>query len=585
MKIDGPGAVYGRSHLIGVALGDLQHQEYIPIGHEGATNTPKEEAIEIINKFLASGSPIVGAKILYDLEQLAVFGCKIPEKATFLDVQYAEALLEEDGTYNLEYLAQKYGSTKTTTSLEESYADMFNVPLAKVNRDQVYKVLAILPLKIVSDYAKQDVKATLEVLDKQLPLIQNQGLRNLFDMECSLIYVLHRMRMQSIDIDLGKLNELYRIAYSGIATIESKYSQLLSLRSANCLGSFLLENGIQVPINHNTKSSCRYLITRQWLKEFNGHDTTGIIKDVLEYRELLKLKNTFLDSYLLKRIQKDNENIYPRIHPLFHPLKGDQYGTVAGRFSSSNPNLQNIPMAGKQPIGQVRNIFVPKKEEEWVKIDRSQIEYRLLVNYASGQGADAARRAYVRDPNTDFHKFVMGLTGLDRKSAKVCNFLLVYGGSVAKLIKISGLDPIKCEGIYNTYHEKLGFVRATYKIFQSRAFMNEEIRTLTGRRRKFSNGNQYKALNAFIQGTAADIMKIDMYSLWTFGLYDEIGYPLLTVHDELDFSVPINKLKILKEAKSILENIYKKYTADIKVPLLVNFSKGPNWGQQEDIKV
>ena len=571
LKEKGPGAVYGNAKIIGIAYGDSVEQGYIPIEHgQGVENTSKKRAITFIEQYVKRYDYVVGANILYDLENLAVFGVHIDEHTKFLDIQYAAALLNEYEPTNMVFQAKKYGTYKDTDALVANYAKVFNV--AKVNVNDVYKSLANLDYNIVAEYAKQDVRATLYILEKQIPTLISSNLWNLFLFECSLIYLYHKMRMQPIRIDKEVLASTYREALVGHYSIKSKYPGV-NLASNNELGDFLIKKGIHVPPNANPKSHVRYVIDKDWL-QFADADDTGIIEDIKKFREYDKLKSNFLESYIISRMQLSNGDVADSIHTVFHPLRGDVYGTVSGRFSSSNPNLQNIPPG-------IRNMFIPNEDHEWIKVDRSQIEFRLLVEYAVGGKSDEARRAYLENSNTDFHVFVMELTGLARKQAKICNFLLVYGGSEAKLRKYARLDALEASRIYTTYHNKLPFVKFTYNRFYMKARNAGEIRTLLNRRRVFAYNTEYRALNGYIQGCAADIMKIDMLELWQSGIFSYIGFPLLTVHDELAFSVDKGNLRYLAELKDVMEKAYKEY-ADIKTPLLVNISKGPSWGEQEE---
>ena len=286
----------------------------------------------------------------------------------------------------------------------------------------------------------------------------------------------------------------------------------------------------------------------------------------------------------------------------------DESYEACGVFShnSSSPNLQVIPT--RTELGkQIRGLFLPDEGQTWWKKDYSQIEYRLMVHDAAGLNLPGAKRIveiYMNDPRADFHQAVADMTGLTRSRAKTINFGLAYGEGVDKLAVQLGLSKDDAERLLEEYHRRAPFMRPLSKGASAQAASKGIIQTLFGRRRRFEaweitkwnkDGTKeqkifphrvpgsrraftHAALNARIQGSAADIMKKAMVDVWESGVCDILGVPQLTVHDELDGSKPkgAKAKKALDEVTAIMER-----TVKLRVPLLVDSGEGINWGKIE----
>ena len=287
-----------------------------------------------------------------------------------------------------------------------------------------------------------------------------------------------------------------------------------------------------------------------------------------------------------------------RIHCQFHST-----GTVTGRFSSSNPNLQQVPARDQELAPLIRDLFLPEEGEDWVCADYAQQEPRVLVHYASLKNIDSALTArdnYHQDENTDFHQMVADMAEIPRKQAKTINLGLFYGMGQKKLARELGLDEETARSLFKKYHSKVPFVRTISNQVSNIASTRGYIKTLLGRKRRFNlwepvdsfgekafpysqaaatyhkqklkRAYTHKALNALIQGSAADITKAAMYQIYKAGLLNDINL-LLTVHDELDFSIAPNKQKCLNEAIQIMKSCIK-----LEVPLQVDVERGSTWG-------
>ena len=282
---------------------------------------------------------------------------------------------------------------------------------------------------------------------------------------------------------------------------------------------------------------------------------------------------------------------------------------MSGRFASANPNLQNIPSRDERLAGLIRGIFVPDDGYRvWRRFDYSQIEYRFLAHFASGMGSVEVRDAYRRDPTIDFHAMVTQLIHeiaqilLDRALTKNVNFGLVYGMALATLRAYLGVTEQEAETIFAAYHRGAPFIKHTYDRYMREAASMHFVRTVLGRKRRFTwfesavsgvhgpamskeaakrayghikPAETHKALNAVLQGSAADLMKQAMADAYYAGIFDVVGVPHVTVHDELGFSDDGSPAMAegFAELKHVMENCIA-----LQVPVIVESSTGPNWG-------
>ena len=321
-------------------------------------------------------------------------------------------------------------------------------------------------------------------------------------------------------------------------------------------------------------------------KNFLQNHPHPLVKRIARAREINKAHTTFIDT-ILKHSYKG------RIYAEINQLRGDNGGTVTGRFSYSNPNLQQIPARDKELGPAIRSLFIPEEGHTWGCFDYSQQEPRLVVHYAALQnlyGVDEVLNAY-REGDADFHTIVADMAEIPRSQAKTINLGLFYGMGKNKLQAELGVSKEKAEELFRQYHNKVPFVKQLMDAVMRRAQSSGKIRTLLGRLCRFHlwEPNQfgihkalphdaallehgpgikraytYKALNRLIQGSAADMTKKAMIELHKEGII-----PHIQVHDELDISVKDNANKI----KEIMEN-----AVSLEVPNKVDYESGPNWG-------
>ena len=308
---------------------------------------------------------------------------------------------------------------------------------------------------------------------------------------------------------------------------------------------------------------------------------------VVSCRELNKMNTTFIDTIL-------KHNHKGRIHSDINQIRSDQGGTVTGRFSYANPNLQQIP--GRGILGRkIRQIFIPEEGQTWGCFDYSQQEPRILVHFASLmrlEGTGTIVDAY-NDGSADFHQMIADMAGIERKQAKTINLGIMYGMGKNKLMAELGLMKDSAEKLLKTYHQKAPFVKMLSEAVSRRAEDSGKIRTIGGRLCHFDlwephgfgikkplahadalrehgpgikRAFTYKALNKLIQGSAADMTKQSMLALYREGVI-----PHIQIHDELDISVTSVQqsekiIKIMEEA------------VELQVPNKIDYEKGENWG-------
>lgn len=606
----GPGWCKGLADTVGFSvaardrMGNLASW-YLPIGHEldRSYNLDPTAAKRWLKATLETPHiPKAGANLLYDIGSLTDDGINV--QGELHDCQFAEALLNSDGEVNLDHLGYKYlGEGKETNQLYKWLAEAYG---GKPNGDQRSNIWRASP-RLVGPYGETDALHPIRILEKQWPLLAKDGLLDLYRMECKLIPLLVQMRINGVTVNLEAVEKLY----SQLAIdIDHGYSELFaetgvaieSVNSGKDIAKLFDAAGVQYPLTEAGNPSFR----KDWLATLDH----PIADRVNAIREMEKVRGTFLKNYILEG------HIKGKIHCQFHPLRGDDGGTVTGRFSSSDPNLQNIPV--RTELGkQIRKAFVKDQEHlMWEKIDYSQIEYRYLAHYAVGPGSEELRTAYNLDPKTDYHvqtqNNVKAVTGrlIERRPIKNMNFGLVYGMQEKKLIRQNNFTPQEGKEIFKAYHTGNPYVKPTMKAAADEIAIFGYITTILNRRTHFNlwepidrdytqprelalpydyairrygsrikRANGHKAINYRLQGSAADQIKKGMHDCYCAGVFDTIGVPRLQIHDELGFSV-IDDTPIAREAYSEMYHILETCVT-LKVPVRVDHKRGETWGHCE----
>lgn len=590
LRIRGSGVYRGNCELVGVAIGtDDGYRGYFPIAHADSANFDKAVVLDWLK--IQLGRPHqakVGAHLYYDLAILAAEGVQV--KGIKYDVQVAEPLLDENLLeYNLESLAQRYlGEGKVEGAMVQWARAAFGCKAKDVKG-----YMREIPAMLAGPYAEGDVDLPLRLLEMQERKLDAQNLTALFDLESRLIDPLLRMQQTGVRIDPSKADQvgemLDRRFKDAVAVMGGAYHN-----DKEYLQRVFDREGLVYPRTPKGAASFR----KEWMQ---GTDH-WLCKAVVEARKYEKMRGTFIDGYLTEY------NVNGRIHCNFHQLRTDANGTVSGRFSSSNPNLQNIPSRDLELAPLIRSLFLPEEGKQWWKKDWSQIEYRLIVHFAAALALPGARDAmlrYVNDKETDFHRVVGEIVGIPRRDAKHVNFGIAYGQGAALLAINLGVSIDEARRVLALVRDNAPFIPLLAEHCTAGVTREGMLTTLFGRRRRFDmwenrhnrdhnnrvwltredaerkwgranikRAGTHKALNAKIQGSAADIMKKAMVDIWDAGIFDVLPIHL-TVHDELDGSIGDSKVELeaLKEMHHIMENCVQ-----LSIPLLAEGSVGADWG-------
>jgi len=607
---NGPGWARGVGHIVGVSIAvPGGHSWYFPIRHEVEPEQNMDPATVLawLAKTLGDPrQPKVGANLLYDVGWLRQEGVIV--RGPLVDVQFAEALLDERAEVALEVLAQKYlGMGKESSLLYRWSSDYYGGPIGPTQRANIYRC----PPRLVGFYAQSDVELPLLLAQKLYPLLVNERLLDLFQMECGLIYVMCAMRFTGVAVDLNKAErlreDLLEREVKAQLYLDKIAGRHVEINASASLAKAFDAAGLPYPRTAKGAPS--------FTKEFLDGVEHPIAAAIKEIRKLAKLRGTFVESYIL------NSHVNGRIYGQFHLMRSDEGGTRSGRFSSSTPNLQNLPSRDEELAPLVRGLFIPDAGHlQWRKYDYSQIEYRLLIHYAVGPGSDEARARFNADPDTDYHEWTLDLVapmaGWDistpekrkpyRKPTKNVNFGMIYGMGEKTLGARLHLSRKEAKDFFKAYDKGVPFAKPTMAATMEEAKTTGVIETILGRRSRFDlwepegwdnethstvpydqailkwgkiqRAYTHKALNRRLQGSAADMIKKAMLKCWEDGVFDATGIPGLTVHDELDFSDPGGKDEAFRELKHILET-----ALPLRIPVRADCDVGPDWGHCKEV--
>ena len=582
LKAKGSGAIQGHGEIVGIAVAVEGWSGYYPIAHEGGGNMDKRIVLEWFKKVCATDAVKIFHNAMYDVCWIKAYG--IPINGHIIDTMVMASLIDENRLwYSLNSVSFDYlGEVKNEKALKEA-AESWGIDPKK----EMYK----LPAMYVGSYAEKDAELTLELFKVLSREITKQNLTNIFDLETQLFPCLIDMKFKGVCVDVDKAHTM---------------KQQLCKQEEQLMYQVKAETGIDVQIwaarsidKAFDKLSLDYSTTEKtgapsFTKNFLSNHQHPMVKNIAKAREINKAHTTFIDT-ILKHQHKG------RIHADINPIRSDQGGTVTGRFSYSNPNLQQIPARNKELGPMIRSLFIPEKDHKWGCFDYSQQEPRLVVHYAATTEPICFDNSVgnivdkFKDNSVDFHQTVADMANISRTQAKTINLGLFYGMGKAKLQAELGLNTKQeAEDLFNQYHQNVPFVRDLMNYTSKTAQTSGSIGTLLGRRCRFNKWepNQfgmhkpmdfeeaertygrgrirraftYKALNKLIQGSAADMTKKAMVDL-----YNEGVVPHIQIHDELDISIQSEEQsnKIIE----IMEN-----AVSLEVPNKVDYESGSTWG-------
>ena len=577
----GPGWATNRGYVVGVGVATKDWKGYFPIRHAGGGNLDEAVVLRWLQKTLSvSSREVIFHNALYDVGWLRREGVDV--KGKIFDTMFAAPIVDENRySYSLDSLGQTYCGEKKDESLLQDAALAWGIN----PKSEMYK----LHSKYVGPYGEQDAALTLKLYEKLRMELREQNLEPIYEIECRLIPLLLEMRWRGVRVDEQKAEDVSKnlsLQEQKLhIEIKRKYGEDVNLWANASLQKVFDKNNLAYPRTEKGMPSFQ----RQWL-ESHEHELPQMI---VRARKLNKARTTFIDKMISEHA------VNGRIHAEAHPLRSDAGGTVSGRFSYSNPNLQQVPARDPEIGNLIRSLFIPEEGCQWGVFDYSQQEPRLTVHYANTMGLIGAKDAVTayRDKNADFHQIVADMANIPRKQAKNINLGLSYGMGKQKLIKELGLGDTEAQALLTKYHEKVPFIRGLQDQCARVALDRGYIKTLAGRRCHFDlwehkydktmplpleeardkygdvlkRSYTYKALNRLIQGSAADMTKLAMLGLWEEGIV-----PHIQVHDEVDISIEDGEQAA--KVSRIMENC-----VDLAVPLVVDTELGPNWGSTEEI--
>lgn len=580
MESMGPGWPRNDGYIVGYAIAVDGWAGYFPVAHAGGGNLDKRIVERWICDVLATPADKIMHNAAYDLGWLRASGFTV--NGTIYDTMLAAPVLDENRfNYSLNSLGFDYlKEVKSEQGLKESASDFGVHP-----KKELWK----LPAMHVGDYAEQDAALTLKLWHHFQILMRKEEVESLFELETAVLPVLVDITLNGIQFDRKKCEErmveMRQKETEILKYLKSQAGMKVDIWAAASIATAFDRLGVQYPKTAAGAPS--------FTKSFLDTHEHPMARMILEARELNKTHGTFLEPYL-RHSTKDG-----RIHTHFNQMRNEDGGTVTGRLSASNPNLQQVP-ARHEIIGpMVRGLFLPEDGQMWAANDFSSQEPRLLVHYATLldlPGAEKMAQAYRDNPDTDFHQMVADMAGIKRKAAKTIGLGLMYGMGKAKLAHSLDLPLDEASELIATFHGKVPFLKGTVDAVMKRIEHPSSggcIRTLLGRKCRFplwepvewgvnkalpreqasieygsriKRAGTYKGLNRLIQGSAADQTKSGMVALHKAGFK-----LLLQVHDEVALSV-----STIEEAREAADIMTRAVT--LEVPSRVDVETGPNWG-------
>jgi DNA polymerase I-like protein with 3'-5' exonuclease and polymerase domains len=577
LKSKGSGSIIGNGEVVGIAVAVPGRKFYFPIAHGSGPNMDRKKTLEWFKDVCESDAIKIFHNAMYDVCWIKSMGIQI--NGQIVDTMIAASLIDENRfRFDLNSLSWDYlGHGKNESALNEEAKSRGLDPKADMWQ---------LPAMYVGSYAEKDAELTLELWQIFKKELLHQDVESIFELETDLFPCLVDMRFLGVKVDVQRAHKL---------------KKQLTLEEETLLHQIKKETGVDVQLMAARsvakvfdKLGLTYERTAKsqapsFTKNFISNHEHPVVRMIAKAREVNKAHTTFIDT-IIKHEHKG------RIHADINQIRSDQGGTVTGRFSYSNPNLQQLPARNKDLGPMIRSIFIPEKGHRWGSFDYSQQEPRLVVHYAALHKFPSVNDVidnYENDTSTDFHQVVADMAKIPRSQAKVINLGLFYGMGKAKLQAELGVSKDKAAELFDQYHAKVPFVKQLMNSASNRAQERGQIRTLLGRLCRFHlwEPNQfgmhkalpheealqehgpgirraftYKSLNKLIQGSAADMTKKAMLDLYKNGIIAHVQ-----IHDELCISV-----KDRKQADEIVEIMQNAVT--LEVPNKVDCELANNWG-------
>lgn len=555
-----------KAELVGMSFSWAAHEGFyvsVPANHL--------EAQAIVDEFkpVFSNDSItkIAQNLKYDLSILKRYGVEL--KGVLFDTMIAHFLIRPEMRHSMDVLAETY-LNYAPVSIESL--------IGKKGKEQ--KNMRDIPVEQVAEYAAEDADVTYQLYTVFEPKLKSTGTTKLFEeVEMPLVPVLADMEAEGINIDIKALRDFSAVLETDISKIEKEIQDMagkkFNVSSPKQVGEVLFEDLKIVEKPTKTKTG-QYSTAEDVLSKLeNKHP---MVRRILDYRELVKLKNTYVD------VLPDLVNpATGRIHTSYN-----QVVAVTGRLSSDNPNLQNIPIRTERGR-EIRKAFIPRNSEyTLLSADYSQIELRIIAELSGDPGMLEAFRSgediHAATASKVYNVPIKEVTGDMRRNAKMVNFGIIYGISAFGLADRLNISRTEAKGIIDNYFMQYPAIKDYMDMSIENARKKGYVETILGRRRYLRDINsanatvrgfaERNAINAPIQGSAADMIKIAMIRI-----HDEIkkrnlkSKMLLQVHDELVFDAHKSELE---ELKVMVEN-HMKHALTLKVPVEVGVGSGENW--------
>ena len=575
----GAGWALGKGEIVGFAVAVEGWKGYFPFGHLGGGNMIPEQVKKYMKDICALPCTKIFHNAQYDVGWLEASGITV--NGTIVDTMIAAALIDENRfSYSLNALSVDYlNEIKAETELREAAAAHGIDPKAEMWK---------LPAEHVGYYAEQDAELTLKLWQRFKQEIATQSLTTVWEMEQQLLPMLIKMRQRGVRVQVEKAEELKKEMKSQekeiLMAIKKESGIEVDIWASRQIAKAFDKLKLDYPRTEKTKEPS---FTQNWLI----NNKNKIAQLIVSAREVNKFHGTFLSSIMKYQVNG-------RIHGEINQLRGDNGGTVSGRLSMSNPNLQQVPARNKDFGPKIRSLFIPEKGFKWGSFDYSQQEPRMTVHYAASigngyEGSNELVEAY-QNASADFHQTVADLVGIERTQAKTIGLGLMYGMGKNKLAISLGVSKQEADELIIKYNKKVPFVKKLSDRCKYAADEKGVIRTKKGRKCRFDmwetrdfglhiaekyedavakygkdnikRAYTYKALNRLIQGSSADQTKQSMLDC-----YKEGHLPMLQIHDELCFNV--ENESHAKKIQKIMED-----AIEFKVPSVVDYGLGESWG-------
>ena len=619
LKKEGSGALKGKGKVVGIAIATEDFECYYPIAHEPGPNLEKEKVLKYIQEVCNTNSDKIFHNAMYDVTWLRTLGITI--KGNIFDSMIAASLVDENRfSYALNALGPEYCGEFKSEKLLKDFADEKGL--------DPKKDLWQIPPSHVGHYAEQDAALTLKLWLKLREELKAQNLKNIFIMETKLFPCIVDMKFQGVRVDLEKA---YSVKKKLKAEEDLKRQEIKKLCGLDV--DIYASRSIQKALDKvgvtdygRTETGLPSLTKNYLFKDTHTHALPKLIGQV---REINKAHTTFIDT-IIKHEYKG------RIHSDINQIRSDQGGTVTGRFSYQNPNLQQIPARNKDLGPKIRSIFIPEENCKWGCFDYSQQEPRMLVHFAiKNFGPNSKRDNYTKSrkkeiysqvekikndyynstKKMDFHQMVADLAKISRTQAKTINLGLMYGMGKGKLQGELGVEQDEAVKIFDKYHNSVSFVRELTKSYATDAEDHGIIETFGGRKCHFNKFQRRgfrkkmdlpldaeKAMKEWEDPEEIKNMSVEEYNklphyeratqrAFTYRALnkliqgssaDQTKISMVNLHKEGiiphiqihdELNISVNSPKMIKDITEIMET-----SVSLEIPSKIDYEQGNNWG-------